>query len=134
MAGAPPRKYSELQLIESLKATGGRVYDAAEALGAAPRTIYDRIKRSDSLKQALEDIRGGKLDFAESKLMELIAKGVPSAVIFYLKCQGKNRGYVERLENTGKDGKDLQLPIVAPPRATSMEEWLEQNRKEAQAA
>ena len=81
-------------------------------------------------KDALNDIREDALDYVESKLFELIDKGHPSAIIFFLKCQGKHRGYVERQEVTGRDGAEVILPVLAPPRATSMEEWLEQNRLE----
>ena len=111
------------------------VAHAAKVLGQGRETLVARIKRSDHLTKVLADIRYTNLDFAESKLMELMAKGTPSAIIFYLKCQGKERGYVERVESTGKDGKDLNvLPIISPPRATSMEEWLDQNRKEKAAS
>jgi hypothetical protein len=100
-----------------------------------PRTsLSRRISGSSALKDKLGDIRESNIDIAESKLMELIGKGQPSAIIFFLKCLGKDRGYVERVETTGKDGADLVLPIVAPPRATDMDEWLQQNRKEAAAA
>ncbi len=135
MPAGAVKKYSDDQIIAALHATGGLVTHAAKAMGTVPKTLYDRMARTPALKLALDEIRNGKLDFAESKLMELIAKGQPSAIIFFLKCLGKERGYVERVENTGKDGKDLNiLPVIAPPRAANMEEWLEQNRKEANAA
>jgi hypothetical protein len=39
--------------------------------------------------------------------------GNMTAIIFYLKTQGKSRGYVERQEVTGADGKKLfEVTIV----------------------
>ena len=130
----PAKKFSDQQIIDALERNGGIILQAAKALGTGRNTVADRISRTPSLKKEAARIREQNIDFAESKLMELIEKGQPAAIIFYLKFQAKERGYVERVEQTGKDGKDLRLPIVAPPRAKSMEEWLEQNRKEAKAA
>jgi|TARA_Y100000310_G_scaffold31852_1_gene30197 hypothetical protein len=127
------QKYSDDQILEALEKCGGVVLHAAQALGAARASIQRRIDNSKELTQQLKDLREVNIDIAESKLMELIRKGQPAAVIFYLKCVAKHRGYVERAEVTGKDGADLVLPIANVPRATSMEEWLEQNRKEAAA-
>lgn len=121
-------------IIEALEATGGLILHAAKLVKMPRTSLSRRISGSSALKDKLGDIRESNIDIAESKLMELIGKGQPSAIIFFLKCLGKDRGYVERVETTGKDGADLVLPIVAPPRATDMDEWLQQNRKEAAAA
>ena len=121
-------------IIEALEATGGLILQAAKLVKMPRTSLSRRISGSPALKDKLGDIRESNIDIAESKLMELIGKGQPSAIIFFLKCLGKDRGYVERVETTGKDGADLVLPIVAPPRATDMDEWLQQNRKEAAAA
>jgi len=45
--------------------------------------------------------------FAESELMKLIKEGNVAATIFFLKTQGKKRGYVERQEVTGAEGAPI---------------------------
>ena len=42
-----------------------------------------------------EDIREGVIDMAECKLIELMKDGNIAATIFFLKTQGKSRGYIE---------------------------------------
>jgi hypothetical protein len=42
----------------------------------------------------------------------LIKAGNVTAIIFYLKTQAKDRGYVERQELTGADGGKLQVEYV----------------------
>ena len=124
------QKYTDSQITEALKKAMGVVAHAANALGTGRSTISDRIARNPELRERLDEIRETNLDIAESKLFELIHKGQPSAIIFYLKCIGKERGYVERIENTGKEGTDMMLPLLLPPQASNMEEWLLQNRIE----
>jgi hypothetical protein len=40
-------------------------------------------------------------------LFKLIKEGNVAATIFYLKTQGKQRGYIERQEVTGADGAPI---------------------------
>ena len=47
------------------------------------------------------------LDIAESEMWKLIKDGNVPTILFYLKCKGKNRGYVERQEITGQDGQPI---------------------------
>ena len=129
----PPQVTEEI-IVQALESNGGLIAATARTINRTPDGLRKRIGRSEYLQEKLKDIREANVDFAESQLMGLIKKGQPSAIIFFLKCLGKDRGYVERVENTGKDGKDLVLPVVAPPRATTMEEWMEQNKKESKAA
>lgn len=86
--------------VNSIKASG--VTNICRA------THYNWCAADPEYKKAVEDIVEIAIDFAESKLHEQIKEGDTAATIFYLKCKGKKRGYVERQEFTGADG----APIV----------------------
>jgi hypothetical protein len=49
------------------------------------------------------------IDDAESEIYKQFKKGNTAALIFFLKTQGKQRGYVERQEITGKDGNSITV-------------------------
>jgi hypothetical protein len=66
-------------------------------------------ERREFLKDALEDSRETTLDNAEDKLGLAVKKGEAWAICFLLKTQGKSRGYVERIEQTGADGGAIQI-------------------------
>jgi DNA-binding transcriptional ArsR family regulator len=84
------------EIAEALRPSGGIISHAAESLGVHRSTISRRIARSEKLKAVLEDAKETALDIAESQLIELIKDGNLGAICFFLKCQGKHRGYVER--------------------------------------
>src|SRR5690606_5307349 len=56
--------------------------------------------------EAVNEINEVSLDFVESTLFKLIAKGNVAATIFFLKTRAKRRGYTERneIEHTGRAG------------------------------
>jgi hypothetical protein len=62
------------------------------------------------------------LDFAENKLMENINKNDTTSLIFYLKCKGKHRGYVEKqsLEIAGTDGGAVKIDNQIKPDFTKL--------------
>ena len=116
-------------MIAALKKSLGRVTDACEKVDIARTTHYLWMSNDPEYKQAVDDVNERAIDFAESKLFELMdgarkevvtQDGIqvvkdtpnPTATIFYLKTKGKSRGYVERQEITGADGGPVQ--IIAP--------------------
>lgn len=113
----PPRRpsngimRSDEVLIKALVKSGGTITEAAVKLNMSREALHRRIARSIKLQEAVHTIRESMLDLAESKLMSSIKNGEPWAVCFYLKCQGKGRGYTERSEVTGPNGG----PIAVSP-------------------
>jgi hypothetical protein len=71
-------------------------------------TFYAWMEKDVDFRQQVEAINEKSVDFVESALLNQIKEGNTTATIFFLKTKGKNRGYVERQEITGKDGQPLQ--------------------------
>jgi hypothetical protein len=70
----------------------------AKSLDVDRTTLYKWIE-DENLKDALVEGRNSRIDFVESKLDQKINDGDTTAIIFFLKTQGKERGYVERKEH-----------------------------------
>lgn len=85
------------QIEKALIASNGIQARAAARLNVTRAAISLRVKRSKRLQKVIEDTREVMLDISESVLFnKIIEEKNLGAVIFYLKCMGKNRGYVER--------------------------------------
>ena len=92
----------------------GNLSAAARALKVTRTAVVHRLNAHPHLKELLAECREAQLDFAEAKLEEKIKKGETVPLLFYLKCQGKARGFVERQEITGRDGGPIaQVEIQA---------------------
>ena len=97
-------------LIKALEATGGLLSHAAKKLNCSVEMFYKRFQRDAEKWQAIRDkIRDDRLDFAESKLMQAIDKGSTPELLFFLKCQGKSRGYIEKQEVKLSHSMDARL-------------------------
>lgn len=102
-------------MLEALEKSLGVVTTACKQVGISRETHYRWVKEDAEYGIAVEDIENIALDFAESQLHKQIMDGSTSATIFYLKTKGKNRGYIERVEQV------MQLTN------SNMPEWLEDN-------
>ena len=99
--------YTAAQVIAALEEAQGYVSKTASLLGCTPKTVYNYRDRFSTVAEAWQGIREKRTDFVENKLQEQINKGNVTAIIFYLKTQAKDRGYIERQELTGADGVPL---------------------------
>ena len=102
------------QVEEAIRGAKGNLSAAARVLKVYRTTLVSRIDSHPELKELLVECREAQLDFAEAKLEQKIINGETVPLLFYLKCQGKDRGFVERKELTGKDGGPIaQVEIQA---------------------
>jgi len=94
-------------LLQNLEQNMGNVTLACHFGKCSRSTFYRYYKTDDEFKLAVDDITEIALDIAESEMWKLIKDGNVPTILFYLKCKGKNRGYVERQEITGQDGQPI---------------------------
>ena len=102
--------YSKESIIKAIERTGGIINNAAAALGCSRQTIYNARDRWPEVAEAIQDERETLKDVVEEKLVEQVMQGNMTAIIFFLKCQAKERGYVERTQHevSGRDGGPVE--------------------------
>ena len=93
-------------LHQVILAKAGIVSAVAEACGVTTRAVQ-RWSKQPRVAAMFEEVRNARLDLAESTIIQAIKNRNITAAIFYLKCHGKARGWVERQEVTGADGGPL---------------------------
>lgn len=111
MAGQPER-FTAQEVADAVRDAHGLMTLAAKRLGCQPKTVGNYVKRYALVKEARDDAREGLKDFAESQLVKQMQDGNIAGIIFFLKTQAKERGYVERSEVTGADAGPVQTRIV----------------------
>ena len=100
------------QMVNAINEAQGYVTKASELLGVARKTFYVYLKKYRTAQEALDDARERRHEWVESKLMKAIKDDNLTAIIFYLKTQGKHLGYVERQEHTGPDNSAITFKVV----------------------
>ena len=106
----------------ALKKSAGIQTRAARVLGVSQSAISQRVSNSEYLQNIYSEIREGLLDVAEDELIKKLREGHMTAIIFYLKCIGKSRGYTEKQEMEVSQ-KQASGVLVVPGVADSVEEW-----------
>lgn len=86
-------------MLAALEVTLGVVSSAAKKAQIDRQTHYNWMKSDKEYAEAVRELKNVSIDFAESKLFGQIREGNTTAIIFYLKTIGKERGYVERSEH-----------------------------------
>lgn len=84
----------------------------AQRLGCEWHTANYYVNKFESTKQAYLNEKESLLDIAESKLIENIQDNDNTAIIFYLKTQGKKRGYSESNSLNDSDNR-IEVEIVS---------------------
>ena len=102
-------KRSNEEIIAAIHKTKGMITLTAQELGISYNTLRSYIDKSEALQRAMKETHDSMLDAAELKLYsKAVVEGDTTALIFLLKTKGKQRGYVERVENTGANGGPVE--------------------------
>ena len=102
-------EHSKKVVLQALEQSLGVVTTACKTSGVSRTQFYEWMKTDEEFAQAVKDVEAVAIDFAESKLHQLIQEGNPASTIFFLKTKGKARGYQET----------QQLSFVEPPKKLS---------------
>ncbi len=87
-------------MVKAMEQALGVVTLACRNMGISRFCHYNWYKLDEEYRMAIDELPNVTLDFCESKLYELIKEGNVTAIIFYLKTKGKNRGYIEKYDNS----------------------------------
>jgi len=100
------------RIIIALKETQGLLTLAARKAGVSYRTVNRYANELPSVREAVEEAKEAVTDLAEGKLYGKISDGDVTSIIFYLKTQGKKRGYIEKqeIEHSGHISEASDLP------------------------
>lgn len=105
-------KFTAEQVADALTETRGMKTLAAKRLGCSYNTVQRYIDKYATVRDALEKAHESLGDQVELALFdEAVNKRNTAALIFLAKTKFKARGYVERMETTGKDGGPIQLDV-----------------------
>lgn len=116
---------SKKAFLKAFEKTMGNVSHACKNADISRTSFYDWYNEDAEFKADVDSIKESLIDLAESALTKQITEGNTTAIIFFLKTQGKKRGYGEELAVTGKDGAPLmatfptqiEITVVEPPKA-----------------
>lgn len=109
------REMTNKEIIEALEKHSGFVSFAAKELGCCRQTLAKIIKNSIKLEEAKNSCRESFKDLCESKLKENVEANKEASIIFALKTQARDRGYIER-QDINIDGR-LSIPQLKPQEA-----------------
>jgi hypothetical protein len=118
--------YPPETIAKALTDAHGLVSHAAKLLGCCQNTVRKAMKAHPEVNAAREDAREAMKDLGEAALFKAVSAGEGWAVCFYLKCQARDRGYIEKqaMEHSGPAGGVIQLawPALQAVTATTVPE------------
>lgn len=100
---------SQKTLLVALHESACNIALACSKSNISRSTYYYWLKTSPAFKSRVEEEREALIDLAESKLLMNINEGKEASIFFFLKTQGKKRGYIETVEQDLKVNPFEQL-------------------------
>ena len=88
-----PQLNKKETFLKALEANLGNIKASCLSTNIHRRTYYLWVEKDEC-----NGVQEGLIDLAESQLLTKIKNGDITAIIFFLKCRAKSRGYNERTE------------------------------------
>ena len=103
----------KLKPVENkLRELRGNMAAVGRAFGVTRQAVADFVSRHEKLREVFVEARESMLDDAENSLYDAVLRGEAWAVCFYLKTQGKKRGYIEKYEALWKEIEELEAMLA----------------------
>jgi hypothetical protein len=101
-------------LLKALEKTLGVISPACKQVGIDRTTFYRYMREDEEFAEAVRGMKEVALDFVEGQLFKQIKEGAQASTIFYLKTQGKTRGYVEKqqVEHSGAEAEPIVFKLA----------------------
>jgi hypothetical protein len=93
---------------EAIEQAGGIRTIAAQKLNVHRSTLHSFLNRHPALQAFADEVEEVLKDVAESRIIQAIRAGDMPTVRWYAELKMKDRGYVRRVESTGKDGGPIE--------------------------
>ena len=120
------KKHTADDVIAAIAGSGGIRLTISKRLQVHRHTVERYLRAYPSAMIAYTNEINSVGDLVESVILEAIqAKDIETAK-WYAKNKLKDRGYSERQEVTGEDGKPIRFIVEVPPKAETADEWMQQ--------
>ena len=90
--------FQQSVLLKEVNFRRGNLSAAAKALGITKVTMEKYVTKSKPLQELCKSIMDEEIDHVEQQLHGQIDKGNLQAILFYLKCKGRDRGWIEKTD------------------------------------
>lgn len=131
---AARRKELMADFLVAFEKTLGVVTPAAQMIGVKRSTIYRWREMYPEFDQACKEISEMAVDFVETKMFKKIeggGKGSETLMIFYLKCKGKHRGYVEKQEiDMAATVQGVTVNVTSPETAKVLQDIMDKDKNQ----
>jgi hypothetical protein len=102
---------TEETVEDALREFDGNMAAVGRKFGVSRQGVWDFVQHHQVLQQVVLEVKETFIDDIEGALYRGAKEGNTTAQIFILKTQGRARGYVERVENTGADGQPIEIVV-----------------------
>jgi len=97
--------------IELFEKKACNISSTCMAVGIVRKTFYRWCKEDMEFKEKIDSLKASLVDTAETMLYKAITDGNMTAIIFFLKTKGKDRGYTETIEHKLDENAGIDIVV-----------------------